>query len=394
MSPDEGHHAGSGPVELTILMPCLNEAETIEVCVTKARKFLHDHAVDGEVLVADNGSTDGSQEIACRAGARVVHVASRGYGAALVAGIAAARGTYVIMGDADDSYDFLDLKPFLDRLRAGDELVMGNRFRGGIKPGAMPALHKYLGNPLLSFLGRRFFRIRIGDFHCGLRGFSRQAISSLDLVSTGMEFASEMVVKASLKHLKLSEVPTILSPDGRTRAPHLNTWSDGWRHLRFLLLHSPRWLFLYPGLVMLALGIVGIAVLLPGPVRLTQTTVLDIHTLVAASFAVLVGTQLISFSVLARRYAAVEGFLPPSDRHARIIESLSPERVLQIAAVGMVLGVAGCTWAILHWVRIDLGPIEDHGIIRILVVALMSIAVAIQLAATAFFASVLSIRRK
>jgi hypothetical protein len=374
-------------------MPCLNEAETIEVCVTKARRFLRDQAVDGEVLVADNGSTDGSQEIASRAGARVVPVASRGYGAALIAGIAAAHGTYVIMGDADDSYDFLDLKPFLDRLRAGDELVMGNRFKGGIKPGAMPVLHRYLGNPLLSFLGRRFFRIRIGDFHCGLRGFSRQAILALDLVGTGMEFASEMVVKASLNRLRLAEVPTVLSPDGRTRAPHLRTWSDGWRHLRFLLLHSPRWLFLYPGLVMLVLGLVGIAVLLPGPVRLTQTTVLDIHTLVAASFAVLVGVQLISFSVLARRYAAVEGFLPPSDRHARIVDSLSPERVLQIAAVGFVLGIAGCAWAVLHWSRIGFGPIEDHGVIRTLVVSLMSIAVAIQLAATAFFASVLTMRR-
>ncbi len=394
MSPDEGRCAGPDTVELTVLMPCLNEAETIEACVTKARRFLREHAVDGEVLVADNGSSDGSQEIASRAGARVVDVPARGYGAALIAGIAAARGRYVIMGDADDSYDFLTLRPFLERLRAGDDLVMGNRFRGGIKPGAMPILHRYLGNPLLSFLGRRFFRIGIGDFHCGLRGFSRQAISGLGLVSPGMEFASEMVVKASLNRLKLSEVPTALSPDGRTRAPHLNTWSDGWRHLRFLLLHSPRWLFLYPGLVILALGMVGIAVLLPGPVRLTQTTVLDIHTLVAASFAVLVGTQLISFSILARRYAAVEGFLPPSDRHARIIESLSPERVLQIAAVGMVLGIAGCAWAILYWVRSDFGPIEDHGVIRTLVVSLMSIAVAIQLAATAFFASVLSIRRK
>jgi glycosyltransferase involved in cell wall biosynthesis len=381
-------------VELTILMPCLDEAETIEACVTKASEFLRSRGVAGEVLIADNGSTDGSQEIASRAGARVVQVPSRGYGAALNGGIEAARGRYVIMGDADDSYDFLSLDLFLGRLRAGDDLVMGNRFTGGIKPGAMPLLHKYLGNPVLSLLGRIFFRVPIRDFHCGLRGFSRVSILDMKLVSEGMEFASEMIVKASLKGLKFSEVPTTLSPHGRSRAPHLKTWSDGWRHLRFLLLHSPKWLFFYPGVAMLGLGLVGILALLPGPLRLTPTTVLDIHTLLAASFAVLIGIQLISFSVLARRYAASEGFLTPVWRYPSIIGNLTLERELHIALIILILGVSGFVWATWYWASQNFGPIAYAGVLRVLIVSLMLIAVSIQLAASAFLASVLTIRRK
>ncbi len=233
--------------ELTILMPCLNEAETIGTCVGKARAYLESRGIAGEVLVADNGSTDGSQAIAESLGARVVPIAQKGYGAALLGGIAAARGTYIIMGDADDSYDFTALDPFVAKLREGYELVMGNRFHGGIKPGAMPALHRYLGNPVLTGIGRLFFHSPVGDFHCGLRGFNRDAVRGLELTAPGMEFASEMVVKATLQQLRISEVPTTLSPDGRSRAPHLRSWRDGWRHLRFLLLFSPRWLFLYPG---------------------------------------------------------------------------------------------------------------------------------------------------
>src|SRR6516225_6452941 len=305
----------NGDIELTILMPCLNEAETIQSCVCKAMKFLAESGIRGEVLVADNGSTDGSPGMAEQLGARVVSIAQRGYGAALIGGIEAAAGRFVIMGDSDDSYDFSALDPFVAELRAGQQLVMGNRFKGGIKPGAMPALHRYLGNPLLSWIGRIFFSIPIGDFHCGLRGFSREAVRQLGLRNTGMEFASEMVVKSSLRGLRISEVPTTLSPDRRSRPPHLRTWRDGWRHLRFLLLHSPRWLFLYPGLFFVAIGLVAIGALWSGlvwsgPVQLTPRVSIDIHSLVAACFAIIIGSQLVMFSALAQKYAIVEGFMP------------------------------------------------------------------------------------
>ncbi|HAM24131.1 MAG TPA: dolichol-P-glucose synthetase, partial [Actinobacteria bacterium] len=242
-------------------MPCLDEAETIETCIRKAQGYLQRSGVAGEVLIADNGSTDGSQELARALGARVVDVPRRGYGAALIAGIHQAQGRFIIMGDADDSYDFSALDPFVTALRGGADLVMGNRFAGGIAPGAMPALHRYLGNPVLSFIGRLFFRSPIGDFHCGLRGFRREAALELDLRTTGMEFASELVVKATLAQQRVVEVPTTLSPDGRSRPPHLRSWRDGWRHLRFLLLYSPRWLFLYPGLLVMALGTLGLVLL-------------------------------------------------------------------------------------------------------------------------------------
>jgi glycosyltransferase involved in cell wall biosynthesis len=238
---------GVQAVELTVLMPCLNEVRTLPACIGKAQGYFRRAGVAGEVLIADNGSTDGSVELAQSLGARVVHVPQRGYGAALIAGIAAARGRFVIMGDSDDSYDFSNLQPYVDALRGGGQLVMGNRFAGGIKPGAMPPLHRYLGNPVLSFVGRLFFRSPIRDFHCGLRGFDRAAMQALGLQSPGMEFASEMVVKATLWGLRVTEVPTTLSPDGRDRPPHLRSWRDGWRHLRFLLVHAPAWLFMYPG---------------------------------------------------------------------------------------------------------------------------------------------------
>ena len=295
-------------LELTILMPCLNEAETIARCVDKARGFLSARGVAGEVLVADNGSSDGSQAIAEAHGARVIGVPERGYGAALIGGIAAARGRFVIMGDADDSYDFAALMPFVERLRAGADVVMGNRFQGGIAAGAMPALHRYLGNPGLSFLGRLFFGVRTGDFHCGLRGFDRDRVRVLDLRTTGMEFASEMVVRAALAAYRIEEVPTTLSPDGRSRPPHLRPWRDGWRHLRFLLIYSPRWLFLYPGLAILLAGMIGTAVLLPGAVSIAGI-VFDLHTFIVSCFAILVGLQSITFAVIARKYAAQRGLV-------------------------------------------------------------------------------------
>ena len=278
--------------ELTILMPCLDEAETLETCIRMARNFLARSNIAGEVLVADNGSTDGSQAIAVRNGARVVEVREKGYGAALLGGIRAAHGKYVIMGDADASYDFSRLEGFVEKLRNGYELVMGNRFRGGIAPGAMPALHKYLGNPVLSGIGRLLFRSPCKDFHCGLRGFNRESVMRLDLQTTGMEFASEMVVKATLQNLRIVEVPTTLSPDGRSRAPHLRSWRDGWRHLRFLLIYSPRWLFLYPGLCLSGLGLGLMAWLLPGP-RFLFSAGFDVHTLVYASGMIVVGLQII-----------------------------------------------------------------------------------------------------
>ena len=384
--------ANDGAIELTILMPCLNEAETLAVCIDKARGFLERSGVVGEVLIADNGSNDGSQLIAEEHGARVVAIPERGYGAALIGGIQAARGRFVIMGDADDSYDFENLDLMVEKLREGEDLVMGNRFKGGIKKGAMPFLHKYLGNPVLSFLGRLLFRIPVGDFHCGLRGFSREAMLKLRLKSTGMEFASEMVVKSALHQLKLAEVPTILSKDGRSRPPHLKTWRDGWRHLKFLLLHSPAWLFVYPGFALVMMGLAGSALLSHGAVHITPTIELSIHTLIVCCFAVLIGAQLVSFGALAQRYAMVEGFLPAPANFQRLILGMTLEPLLRVAGVVMALGFAGCIWAVTVWAHGGFGPIVYDSVLRVLVPSLTAVAVAAQLAATAFLTSLLTIR--
>ena len=380
-------------VELTILMPCLNEAETIQVCVRKALGFLERAKITGEVLISDNGSTDGSQALAESEGARVVGVLDRGYGAALIGGIRAARGRYIIMGDADDSYDFERLDLMLAKLREGSQLVMGNRFQGGIARGAMPFLHRYLGNPVLSFLGRLFFKIPVGDFHCGLRGFSREAILALGLKSQGMEFASEMVVKSALGGLNIGETPTTLKPDGRTRRPHLKTWSDGWRHLRFLLLHSPKFLFIYPGAMLTGLGLLGVALLSHGAVRLTSALELDIHTLIASCFAILIGVQLVMFGALARRYAMVEGFLPPPKTFKPFLLGLTLEIILRAALVVFLGGLVGAGWAVERWAELGFGPIQFYGVMRLLVVSLTAVAVSVQLAASGFLASVFTIRR-
>ena len=388
-----GRKSAPQPVELTILMPCLNEAETIEVCVRKAMGFLQRYGVAGEVLIADNGSTDGSQAMAEALGARVVAVPEKGYGAALIGGITAARGRYVIMGDADDSYDFENLEGMVERLRDGADLVMGNRFKGGIAPGAMPPLHRYLGNPVLSFLGRLFYSIPVGDFHCGLRGFSRQAILDLRLQSTGMEFASEMVVKASLNNLDIVETPTTLKKDGRSRPPHLRSWRDGWRHLRFLLLHSPRWLFIYPGLALITVGVAGSALLARHSVWITPRIELDVHSLVVACFAILIGVQLMMFGALARRYQMIEGVLPPIANFKEFLLGLSLERILQVAVVVFLGGAAGIVWAVMHWASLGFGPIPYNLVMRVLVIALTAVAVAIQLAASGFLASMFTLRR-
>ncbi len=380
-------------VELTVLMPCLNEAETVQTCVAKALGFLRRAGVNGEVLVADNGSTDGSQALAEASGARVVGVLDKGYGSALMGGIRAARGRYVIMGDADDSYDFERLDDMLAALRGGAQLVMGNRFKGGIARGAMPPLHRYLGNPVLSFLGRLFFKIPVGDFHCGLRGFSREAILALGLKSPGMEFASEMVVKAALRELVIAETPTTLKPDGRTRRPHLQTWRDGWRHLRFLLLHSPKFLFIYPGALLVLMGVTGVGLLSRGSVRLTPALELDIHTLIASCFGILIGVQLVLFGALARRYAMVEGFLPPPKTLRPFLMGLNLEAILRVALVGFAVGVLGTVWSVERWAELGFGQINFYGVLRLLVVSLTAVAVSVQLAASGFLASVFTIRR-
>ena len=385
--------AAPGSVELTILMPCLNEAETIEVCVRKALGYLARSGVSGEVLIGDNGSTDGSQAMAEALGARVVSIPEKGYGAALIGGIAAAKGRFIIMGDADDSYDFENLDGMIEHLRGGADLVMGNRFQGGIGPGAMPFLHRYLGNPVLSFIGRLFFQIPVGDFHCGLRGFNRQSILSLRLQSPGMEFASEMVVKAALNDLRIEETPTTLKKDGRSRPPHLKTWRDGWRHLRFLLLHSPRWLFIYPGLLLIALGMTGSAVLAFGPRALTAHVVLDIHSLLVACFSVLIGVQLVMFGALARRYQMLEGVLPTKASVQKFLLGFGLEQILQGALVIFLAGGAGATYAVIQWAGSGFGPIHYYGLMRVLVLSLTGVAVAIQLAAAGFLASVFSLRR-
>ncbi len=311
--------------ELTILMPCLNEAETLATCIIKAVEYLERSGVSGEIVIADNGSTDGSQAIAESLGARVVPVPRRGYGAALIAGIEAAQGRFVIMGDSDDSYDFSRLDGFVERLRGGADLVMGNRFRGGIAKGAMPPLHRYLGNPVLSGIGRALYRTPVGDFHCGLRGFSRAAILRLGLSSPGMEFASEMVIKASLSGLRIEEVPTTLSPDGRSRPPHLRSFPDGWRHLKLLLTFAPFSLFALPGALLFGLGGLAFLALLFGPVQLGGVT-FDIGALMLAATAAMTGAQMMWFHVLARTFAVRFGLLPSSARFERLQASLSVDK--------------------------------------------------------------------
>jgi glycosyltransferase involved in cell wall biosynthesis len=378
-------------LELTILMPCLDEAETLAVCIEKARSFLERTGIRGEVLIADNGSTDGSQKIAAEAGARVVDVPEKGYGAALAGGIVAARGKFVIMGDADDSYDFASLDLFVDKLREGNALVMGNRFKGGIAPGAMPWHHKYIGNPVLSFLGRLFFGTRASDFHCGLRGFSRQAVMGLGLRTTGMEFASEMLVKATLTGLRVAEVPTTLKPDGRSRAPHLRSFRDGWRHLRFLLLFSPRWLFLYPGLLLLGVGLFIGTLLIRGPVRVSPALELDVNTFLFAAMCVILGLQAVSFALIGRRFASRYGFIPKSERFDRVLESLTLERLLTASVVLVLIGFAAMAWAVLAWATAGFGPLDSSSVPRFMIIAMTTIVAGIQLAMSAFMASMIDI---
>jgi len=379
--------------ELSIVMPCLNEAETIGTCIQKAQRYLDGNKISGEIIVADNGSTDNSVEIARKLNVRIVNVETRGYGAALMGGISAARGKYIIMGDADDSYDFGALDPFIGKLREGYDLVMGYRFKGGIKDGAMPFLHQFLGNPVLSFIGKLFFHANVSDFHCGLRGFRRDAILRLDMRTTGMEFASEMVVKATLSSLRVTEVPTILYPDGRSRPPHLRTWRDGWRHLRFFLLYSPRWLFLYPGIALTLIGLFLWFWLIPSP-RHIGSVVLDVNTLFYASLMIVLGVQALSIAVFTKVFAISEGLLPKDDQLLRVVDRIGLERGLLVGLALIILGIGTAFAALGLWQMRSFGPLDPTLSLRLVIPGGTLIAIGFQVVFSIFFLSILGLKRK
>ena len=376
-------------MELTILMPCLNEAETIETCIRKAQGFLERSGIDGEVLISDNGSTDGSPEIAERFGARVIHVERKGYGSALLAGCDEARGTYVIMGDADDSYDFEHLDAFVDKLREGYDLVMGNRFKGGIEKGAMPWLHRYIGNPVLSFIGRVFFKSNIGDFHCGLRGYKRESILQLGLHTTGMEYASEMVVMSELAGLKIAEVPTTLKPDGRPRPPHLRSFRDGWRHLKFLLMYSPKWLFLYPGVFLFVVGLIA-GTILAGGIFAVGGVSFSIHTLLYCMVAVMTGLTMIYFYVFTKLYAARSRFIP-ADRVTDRLDRMIEDRGMLIGSILLILGIVVSIYAFVTWHGTGYGEMEPESLMRIIIPAATLIEAGIETVFASFFIGILKI---
>ncbi len=375
---------------VSIVIPCLNEAESLPACLEMARTAIEAIGGNGEIVVADNGSTDGSQQIAERAGARVAHVDEKGYGSALRGGFAAARGQYILMGDADGSYDFTHLPRFLAKLDAGADLVMGNRFAGGIAPGAMPPLHRYFGNPGLSWLGRLFFRSRVGDFYCGLRAFRRDALPRLLLQSPGMELGVEMVAKAALFDLNVDEVPTTLSPDLRNRAPHLRTWRDGWRTLRFFLLFSPRWLFFYPGLALILIGLVLSAIVLPGAVDVFGAR-LDVHTLLYAGAAIVIGFQAVVFAGLARVYAAAEGFLPDSAL-VRRVRAISLEAGLLFGVGLIIAAIVLSVIAFVRWDNSSFRHLNYPATLRLAIPAVVALMLGVQAILSSFFLGVLGIK--
>lgn len=378
----------ANPIELSIVMPCLDEAETVATCVGSALESLDRLGVVGEVVVADNGSSDGSQQLAERAGARVVSIEHKGYGHALRGGIEAARGKYIIMGDADDSYDFSRLDAFLDRLRAGYDLVMGDRFSGGVDPGAMPRLHRYVGNPVLSGIGRLFFSTQIHDFHCGLRGFRRDSAMELDLKTPGMEFASELVVKASLKDMKITEVPTTLRVAGRSRAPHLRSFRDGWRHLRFLLLHSPRWLFFIPGVLLMAVGVIGSAILMTGPKRIGAAT-FDTQVMLYASAAIIIGYQTVLFSLFTKILAVREGWMSMTPGLLKAFRYVRLRTGIALGVLLFLAGAGGSVYALVRWSAHSFGPLNLHHSLRIVVPSLTAMILGSETMVGSFFLSVL-----
>ncbi|HWN97270.1 MAG TPA: glycosyltransferase family 2 protein [Methylomirabilota bacterium] len=377
-------------------MPCLNEAETLGVCIKKAMASIRKSGLNGEVVIADNGSTDGSIEIAEELGARVVEIEEKGYGNALGGGIEAARGRWIIIGDSDDSYDFATLEPFIEKLNEGCDLVMGCRmpYGGGtISPGAMPWKHRWIGNPALSFIGRLFFSCPVTDFHCGLRAFTRDAFQKMELRTTGMEFASEMVIKATLKQLQIAQVPITLHKDGRSRPPHLRSWRDGWRHLRFMLLYSPRWLFLYPGLCLMAFGILAGAWLSLGPQKVGPL-VLDVHSLLYAALAVLIGFETVSFAVFTKIFAISSGLLPSDQRFRRWFDYVTLETGLVVGALLLVAGLAGSFYAVQLWKGASFGPLEPRHVLRVIIPSITSLALGAQVVLSSFFLSVLGLRRQ
>ena len=377
-------------VELTIVMPCLNEAETLETCITKARSFLNRSGITGEIVIGDNGSADGSIEIARRCGARVVNIPIRGYGAALYGAVVASRGKYCVMGDSDDSYDFGNLDLFVKELRAGADLVMGNRFLGGIEPGAMPWKNRYIGNPVLSGLGRFLFGAPTKDFHCGLRAFSRDAFLRMDLRTTGMEFASEMVIKATLLEMRIIEVPTTLSRDGRSRPPHLRPYRDGWRHLRFMLLFSPNWLFLYPGLVLMFIGFLLGAKLLASPVYI-QGVRLSIDTLIYSVTMIEVGFQAVLFALLSRAYAVQEGLFPPPPKRAFFDSIFKLERGIILGSMLIIFGLVLFLYAFSIWGSTNFGPLDVERVTPIVIGSSLSVSLGFEVILSSFLLSMLKL---
>lgn len=382
-----------GDIVVTILMPCLNEAETLRECIRKASVAISSADLTGEILVADNGSVDGSTSIAMAEGVRLVQVPIRGYGAALVAGIEVARGKYILMADADDSYDFGHLPRFVVALDQGADLVMGNRFRGGIAPHAMPLLHRYLGNPVLSFIGRLFFGVQIGDFHCGMRAFRKDSIQGLGLRTTGMEFASEMVVKASLAGLKITEVPTTLSPDGRTRSPHLHTWRDGWRHLRLLLLYSPRWLFFYPGLVAAVVGFSVALWLLPGE-RAVGSWHFDVDTLTYAIGLMMTGVHVCIFAFIAKVFGMSVGLLPPDKNFQRLFRHITLETGILVGVLLLAFGLGSFGYSFSLWRGTGFGPLDATRILRITLPSAAALMLGVEVVFASFVLSLLGIDRR
>ena len=377
-------------IELSIIMPCLNEAETLETCIRKAQSYLDRSGVRGEIVIGDNGSTDGSQEIARRCGARVIAIPLRGYGAALYGATQAARGRYCIMADSDDSYDFTNLDGFLAKLRAGYDLVMGNRFAGEIKPGAMPWKNRYIGNPILSAIGKTLFRSPMGDFHCGLRGYSKAAFQKMDLRTTGMEYASEMVIKATILGMKITEVPTTLSPDGRSRPPHLRPSRDGWRHLRFMLLFSPNWLFLYPGLALILFGLLVGGTILHHPVLLGHVR-LGIDTMIFCGTSIVIGFQAALFSVLSRRYAMQEGLYPKAVSKGFSFWNLSLEWGLFIGFTILFIGIATAIYAFFTWGQHGFGELVTEHIARLVIPSSIAMSLGLEIFLSSFLMSTLAL---
>lgn len=379
--------------ELSIVMPCLNEDETVEACILKAQEVVERAQIAAEIIVADNGSTDNSAELARKLGAKVVSIGLRGYGSALMGGIAAASGKYVVMADADCSYDFAHVPRFLEQLHSGADLVMGNRFAGGIQPGAMPFLHRYVGNPILTGVGRLFFGGSCGDFCCGMRAFRKDAYERMELRTTGMEFATEMIVKANLLGMKVAEVPTTLSPDGRTRPPNLRRWRDGWRTLRFFLLYSPRWLFLYPGFVLMLVGLLCGGWLLPGPRRIGQVT-FDVNTLLYCAIAVVLGFQAIGFAVFTKVFAISQGFHPPEPLLERLFHYVSLEVGLLAGSILSIVGLAVSGFAVNVWSAHGFGPLDYSKTLHMVIPAALCLTLGAQTIFASFFLSVLGMRRR